>query len=225
MKKILLLFLLLCLPFINTKALDIEELDNLEENIAELNKQLDTFETNRLNQMYPVGSIFETTNYSTTSQVQNALGGTWEIYGAGRILVGINTDDSNFNTAGKTGGVSSITLSTANIPSHTHSIPVLSGTAASAGSHSHNVRAYLDQTGYGATIPANTSYFLSTAIRHSGTTAISKQNFMQGTTATSAGAHTHTVTTTANTTGNIGSGSSFTNIQPSIAIYRYKRIS
>ena len=61
MKKILLLFLLLCLPFINTKALDIEELDNLEENIAELNKQLDTFETNRLNQMYPVGSIFETT--------------------------------------------------------------------------------------------------------------------------------------------------------------------
>lgn len=225
MKKILLLFLLLCLPFINTKALDIEELDNLEENIAELNKQLDTFETNRLNQMYPVGSIFETTNYSTTSQVQNALGGTWEIYGAGRILVGINTDDSNFNTVGKTGGVSSITLSTANLPSHTHSIPVLSGTAASAGSHSHNVIAYLDQTGYGVTIPAKKSYFLSTAIRHSGTTEISKQNVMQGTTATSAGEHTHTVTTTANTTGNIGSGSSFTNIQPSIAIYRYKRIS
>ena len=39
------------------------------------------------------------------------------------------------------------------------------------------------------------------------------------------GAHTHTVTTTASTTGAQGSGTAFTNLQPYITVYMYKRVS
>lgn len=226
MKKTLFIMLIMCLPLINVKALSAEEeLENLETNITNLNQKIETFENARLNKTYPVGSILETTNYSTVTQVQNALGGTWQVYGSGRILVGINTSDTNFNTVGKTGGASSVTLSTTNLPSHTHTIPALSGTAASAGSHTHKITPTNDQSGYGATIPANSAYFMFASLAYSGSSSIANQNRMAGVSALNAGAHTHTVTTTASTTGSIGSGTAFTNIQPSIAVYRYKRIS
>jgi hypothetical protein len=32
------------------------------------------------------------------------FGGTWEAWGAGRVPVGVNTSDTDFSTAGKTGG-------------------------------------------------------------------------------------------------------------------------
>lgn len=225
MEKMLLTLLILCLPLINVKALSAEEeLENLEKNITDLNKKMETFESARLDKTYPVGSILETTNYSTITQVQNALGGTWQAYGSGRILVGINTSDTNFNMAGKTGGASSVTLSTANLPGHTHSIPVLSGTAANTGAHTHNITATNDQSGYGATIPAKSAYFIVEALVYSGSTTITDQNRMGGLSALNAGAHSHTVTTTANNTGNTGSGAAFTNLQPSITVYRYKRI-
>lgn len=74
--------------------------------------------------------------------------------------------------------------------SHTHSIPALSGSTNLAGSHIHNVGVY-----YGGT-PAGTS---STERQFSGRddawlTAIGGESSY-------AGAHSHTVTTTANTTG------------------------
>lgn len=72
---------------------------------------------------YPVGSIFTTTvAYADSAAVVAAIGGTtWAAFGSGRVLVGVDTGDSNFNTVEKTGGASTHTLSTSEIPAHTHS--------------------------------------------------------------------------------------------------------
>ena len=51
--------------------------------------------------MYPVGSIYMSTKSTNPSTY---FGGTWVAWGSGRVPVGINTSDSNFNTVEKTGG-------------------------------------------------------------------------------------------------------------------------
>ena len=51
---------------------------------------------------------------------QTFLGGTWEIWGAGKVPVGVNTLDLDFNTVEKTGGEKKHTLSIDEIPSHNH---------------------------------------------------------------------------------------------------------
>lgn len=57
-----------------------------------------------LDKIYPVGSIYMSATLDTAAKVQNALGGTWAAWGAGRVPVGVDTSDDNFNTVGKTGG-------------------------------------------------------------------------------------------------------------------------
>lgn len=43
---------------------------------------------------------------------------TWERFAEGKTLVGVNEDETEFNTVGKTGGEKSHTLKIAEIPSH-----------------------------------------------------------------------------------------------------------
>ena len=52
---------------------------------------------------------------------QTFLGGTWVSWGSGRVPVGVNTNDTNFNTVEKTGGESTHKLVTSEMPSHNHS--------------------------------------------------------------------------------------------------------
>ena len=46
--------------------------------------------------------------------------GTWAAFGAGRVLVGLDSGDADFNSAEKTGGEKTVTLTTAQMPAHTH---------------------------------------------------------------------------------------------------------
>ncbi|HFI0592949.1 TPA: DUF859 family phage minor structural protein [Streptococcus suis] len=50
---------------------------------------------------YPVGSIYQSTVNTNPSTL---MGGTWERFGNGRVLVGVDEEDSDFNTSIKTGG-------------------------------------------------------------------------------------------------------------------------
>jgi len=69
--------------------------------------------------VYPVGSIY--INAAVSTNPATLLGfGTWAAFGAGRVIVGLNASDSDFDTAQETGGAKTHTLSTAEIPSHTH---------------------------------------------------------------------------------------------------------
>ena len=63
-----------------------------------------TVSTNVLDKIYPVGSIFLSVSYTNPGTY---LGGSWEAYGQGKTLVGVNTSDSDFNTVEKTGGTKS----------------------------------------------------------------------------------------------------------------------
>ena len=75
------------------------------------------------NVAYPVGAIFTTTvAYANSAAVVNAVGGgTWAVFGTGRVLVGVDSSQSEFNTVEETGGSKTHTLSVAELPAHTHS--------------------------------------------------------------------------------------------------------
>ncbi len=53
------------------------------------------------NIIYPIGSIYINT---TGVNPSTFLGGTWESFGNGKVLVGQDTDDSDFDTLLETGG-------------------------------------------------------------------------------------------------------------------------
>ena len=60
--------------------------------------------TTLVDKIYPVGSIYMSATLSTAAQVETALGGTWVAWGAGRVPVGVDTNDTNFDTVEETGG-------------------------------------------------------------------------------------------------------------------------
>jgi hypothetical protein len=72
---------------------------------------------------YPIGSIYM--NASDATNPSTLLGfGIWVAFGAGRVLVGVDGNQSEFNQLGETGGAKSVTL-TANqsgLRSHRHRI-------------------------------------------------------------------------------------------------------
>ena len=74
---------------------------------------------------FPIGYIV--TNQGEDPATQWA-GTTWERYAEGRVLVGQDAAQTEFDTIGKTGGAKTHTLTVDEIPPHGHEIPV-SGTA------------------------------------------------------------------------------------------------
>lgn len=70
-----------------------------------------------LDQYYPIGAIYQSTVNTSPSTF---MGGTWERFGNGRVLVGVNEADSDFSTPNKTGGAKTHTLTIAEMPSHAH---------------------------------------------------------------------------------------------------------
>ena len=77
--------------------------------------------TNVLEKVYPVGSIY--INASNSTNPATLLGfGTWVAFGAGKVIVGLDSSDTDFDTAEETGGAKTHTLTTSEIPSHTHSL-------------------------------------------------------------------------------------------------------
>ena len=81
---------------------------------------------------YPVGSVFIAVVSTNPSSL---LGfGTWSAFGTGRMLIGIDSSDSDFNAVEETGGAKTHTLTIAEMPAHTHTVNEgsTSGTASSA---------------------------------------------------------------------------------------------
>ena len=74
-----------------------------------------------LDLIYPIGSVYTSVNDVSPATF---IGGTWERFGAGRFLMGVDN-----GTSETTGGASSVTLQATQIPSHTHTIRVESPNA------------------------------------------------------------------------------------------------
>jgi hypothetical protein len=75
--------------------------------------------SNALTAAYPVGSIYM--NATNATNPATLLGfGTWVAFGAGKVPVGIDSGDTDFDTAEETGGAKTHTLSIGEMPAHDH---------------------------------------------------------------------------------------------------------
>ena len=191
-----------------------------------------------LDLVYPVGSI-----YMSVSEVNpsDLFGGTWEAWGSGRVPVGVNSADSEFNEAEKTGGEKTHKLTESEMPQHSHSFSATSGkagshnhtvqlTTGSGGGHSHSIGGGNCPSLYyqDGIVQANTqaywsggAYTISRGDSYKyGTNTVSDHNHSVSGNTWSNGEHTHSVS---GTTGNKGSSGAHNNLQPYIAGYMWKR--
>jgi len=149
----------------------------------------------------------------------------------GRVLVGYNPADADFDDIGKSGGVKTVALTTAQLPSHTHGAGTLgasgsgtlfmSGVANTGGVHSHLVRDYPTQASPTATI----SSVLPTMRGQRG-------NVENGQESTFHLGHTHSVAVSgadhghgiAGSTGSQGSGDAHPNLQPFVVTVKILKV-
>ena len=229
---------------------------NVQDAIVELNNNatdysnLSTKVNNMGTTLFPIGSIYLSVSNTNPGTF---LGGTWVAFGQGRTLIGINTSDGDFNTVEKTGGSKTKTLAVTNLPAHTHSIPALSGSAASAGGHTHTFSGTTSSAGSHShsiskaiVMVNNTSAFTINDSNFDGivasdnlpssygvwTTDSQKSGIIASNgahthtysgTTSNSGAHTHTVSTNASTSGSSGSSTAFSTMDPYITVYMWKR--
>ena len=145
--------------------------------------------------MYPVGSIYLSVNETNPSTY---FGGSWELWGSGKCLVGIDTTQAEFNSVEKTGGSKEVTLTTSQIPSHSHG---LSGT----GAHTHTFTGFLQTYGI-----KDGTYKAVSHIRYESDGAAVPPSM------NSSGGHSHSIS-------NTGGSAAHTNLQPYITCYMWKR--
>ena len=95
------------------------EFQHLNGVTSAIQTQIDTKTT--IASVYPVGSIY--INATNSTNPGTLLGfGTWVAFGSGRVMVGLDSSDGDFNSAEETGGSKTHTLTTSELPSHSHSI-------------------------------------------------------------------------------------------------------
>jgi hypothetical protein len=114
-----------------------------------------------LETVYPVGAIFVSV---VNTNPATLLGfGTWAAFGAGRCLVGVDAGDTDFDAAEKTGGAKTVTLTEAQMPSHTHT----------QNAHSHVQQVNSTATGgvSGYTADTSTNNIVASGISTQNTTA------------------------------------------------------
>jgi microcystin-dependent protein len=167
---------------------------------------------------FPVGSVFiavVSTNPATL------LGyGTWSAFGAGRVMVGRDAGDTDFDTAEETGGAKTHTLTTSEIPSHTHTQDSHNHTQ-DAHTHTQNAHTHALTDLRGATTGAATTNFGGiTAAADTSSTVTAW--VMPSATATNQNATATNQATTA-TNQSTGGGGAHNNVQPYIVCYFWKR--
>ena len=145
------------------KSADVSYVDNsklgatnvqaaIDGTCTKFSNDLATLQTTIINKIYPVGSIY--ISYSSTNP-SSFLGGTWEAFGKGQTLVGIDTSQTEFNTVGKTGGEKVHTLTIDEMPSHNHVVsPVGDSTIVPGGfgsfdDYTHTFRLSTNSGGHG----------------------------------------------------------------------------
>ncbi len=165
----------------------------------ELKERLEQdYNTISLLTVYPIGSIY----ISVASTNPNLLfGGTWASFAAGKVLVGLDISQSEFNTIEEIGGSKTQTLTTSQLPSHTHIQNAHTHTINDDG-HTHAVSVY----GIGA----------ATSVAGAATGGPIDVDTQSNTTGI-------TINSTTSTNQNTGSGLPHNNLQPYIVVYMFKR--
>ena len=82
--------------------------------------------------VFPIGSTYITQEETNPSTILNF--GTWERV-KGKVLVGLDEDDTAFNIIGKTGGEKTHTLTVSEIPVHKHNLKTFTSSPSSGTGH------------------------------------------------------------------------------------------
>lgn len=198
-----------------------------------------------LSKVYPVGSIYISVNSTSPATL---FGGTW-VQLKDRFLLGVGDTYTSINA---TGGEATVTLTTSQIPSHTHTFTGSSHThtysksATVTGSHtltadeipSHNHSIHVGGTRLDANLdgifraqvytPTSGGNFWNIGLARTGV-----GSHDAGITATGGGkSHTHSITLTSTVSGgatqggtntNTGGGGSHNNLPPYLTVYMWKR--
>jgi len=104
----------------NQIDIDVSDSNNLNLKLTGGDKGL---RTHMLETVYPVGSIY--INAGVATNPGTLLGfGTWTAFGTGRVIVGVDSSDTDFDTVRETGGskTDSHALTIAELPAHTHTV-------------------------------------------------------------------------------------------------------
>lgn len=155
------------------------------------------------NQAFPVGSVFiavVSTNPTTL------LGyGTWSAIAAGKMLIGLDSGDTDFDTVEETGGAKTKTIAQANLPN-------ISTGAGTSHNHTQNAHGHLTQR-YPTATGSSTGFTIDTSM--SGTLADNTLP-VKDTIATNQAeaAHTHSLG---------GSGTALNVMNPYFVVYIWKR--
>ena len=143
---------------------------------------------------FPVGSVFIAV---VNTDPATLLGyGTWSSFAAGRVLVGRDANDTDFDTAEETGGAKTVTLTAAQsgLPQHTHT----------QDAHTHN---FLPRSGTTGAVSSIVTGTLDTS------SAIGGANQP----------HVQLATATNQNAGPTNAAQAHTNVQPYIVVYMWKR--
>ncbi|MGL5582172.1 MAG: phage baseplate protein [Cetobacterium sp.] len=158
---------------------------------------------------WPVGSVYISV---IEGDPKDTLGvGEWEKFASGRVLIGTGSDKDESGTAklialGGKGGNYSETLTTENLPAHSHTGDSLAVAITGGGEHKHAIRTQNDRM---SIHDINGRWF-----RGAGTSTDYTETD---------GSHSHTGTVSGET-GSVGGGTAHNNMMPWIGCHIWKRI-
>lgn len=181
----------------------------------------DYLNSNLFNKIFPIGSIYMNINSTNPSEY---FGGTWVQWGSGRVPVGVDSTQSEFNYAEKMGGTKIVDISHSHtVNSHSHYSP----------SHSHSLASGWAKVGRCRNYPEGIAYKTGPGV---GSTTYDRAQTNGGGIAGGSFAATDTAAlggdTSSTSPGNTGSASPGTSsslsssqsiLQPYVTCYMWKR--
>jgi len=109
------------------KAADVDDLQNAVVTVQTKVGVTGSADTNSLDYkianmwktIYPIGCIFESV---VSTSPQTLFGGTWVAFGTGRVLVGYDAGQTEFDTVEETGGEKTHVLTETELATHSHGV-------------------------------------------------------------------------------------------------------
>jgi microcystin-dependent protein len=192
--------------------------------------------------VYPVGCIYESTVATDPSTL--FPGTNWSSFGQGKMLVGLDPNDADFNSTSDSGGSKTVTLTEDQMPSHDHDDTFATSNAgthnhnhtlgtSSAGTHKHGTNLRLEGAWNGNVLIDNSLYY-NTGVHGREIDELSDTNSGDSTYTMNAGSHNHSITGGISNAGshshsitgsvsNAGGGQAHDNMPPYVVVYRWKR--